>query len=245
MDTDPRLSRYRRIWESKPALRAVYADYHRRIARACRPGPTLEVGGGSGRFKEGAPDVISSDILFAPWLDLVADAQRLPFGAATLQNIVMMDVLHHLESPRRFFAEAERVLKPGGRVILLDPAITPVSRLFYTCFHPEPVELSADPLGPATPSPERDPYAANQAIPTLLFRRRPALFEQAFPSLRVLRSELLSLFVYPLSGGFRRWSLLPAHGVGVALALEDLLRPALGPLLAFRLLVVIEKAQET
>lgn len=238
---DPRLSAYREVWDRKPSLRAVYADYHRRIARACRPGPTLEVGGGSGRFKERSPEAISSDILFAPWLDLVADAQRLPFATQSLQNIVMLDVLHHLESPRSFFAEAARVLKPKGRVVLLDPAITPLSRIVYERFHPEPVDLAADPLGPAEPGRERDPYAANQAIPTLLFRRRPELFARAFPSLRVLETELLSLVVYPLCGGFRRWSLVPAFAVRPALALEELFRPLLGGAMAFRLLVVIER----
>ena len=58
----------------------------------------------------------------------------------------MVDVLHHIESPLRLFAEAARVLRPGGRLIACEPAITPLSGLFYRRFHDEPVDMSADPL---------------------------------------------------------------------------------------------------
>src|SRR5262249_40526830 len=63
-----------------------------------------------------------------------ADAHRLPFGNATFDNIVMFDVLHHLERPHLFFAEVSRVLKTGGRLVSMEPGITPVSHLFYTFF---------------------------------------------------------------------------------------------------------------
>ena len=75
----------------------------------------------------------------------------------------MFDVLHHLERPRLFFQEAERVLGPGGRVVMIEPAITPLSGLFYRNFHPEPVIMSAGPLldGPLDPMP--DAFETNQA----------------------------------------------------------------------------------
>ena len=69
---------HREIWASKPALREVYGHLYRGIAAACQPGLTIEVGGGSGSFKQFAPDVLSFDIVHEPWLDFVADAQALP-----------------------------------------------------------------------------------------------------------------------------------------------------------------------
>src|SRR3546814_18467176 len=84
----------------------------------------------------------------------------------------MLDVLHHIERPGVFFAEAARVLRPGGRLVMIEPGITPVSWLFYKLLHPEPVDMSADPLAEVAPDPARDPFAdANQALPTLLFAR--------------------------------------------------------------------------
>jgi 2-polyprenyl-3-methyl-5-hydroxy-6-metoxy-1,4-benzoquinol methylase len=42
-----------------------------------------------------------------------------------------VDVLHHLEFPVVFFREAARVLRPGGRVLMVEPAITWGSSFFY------------------------------------------------------------------------------------------------------------------
>lgn len=234
---------YRAIWDSKPVLRAVYRDWYERIVSRCRPGRTLEIGGGSGNLKDFAPDVVSTDILSADWLDAVCDAQRLPFADRSFDNVVMMDVLHHLERPVRFVEEAARVLRPGGRIIMLEPGITPLSRLFYGPFHPEPVDMAADPFVDGPTDPNRDPYDANQAIPTLLFGTSDArrTFEDRFATLRIDRVEWLSLFAYPLSGGFRPWSLIPQFLVGPVTAVETVLLPWIGRFGAFRLMTVLER----
>lgn len=234
---------YRERWLEKPVLRALYGDMYRRMAAALAPGPTLELGGGSGNFKAFAPDVIATDIVPAPWLDAVCDAQQLPFADASLGNIVLFDVLHHIERPVRFLREAVRVLGPGGRIVMCEPAITPLSGLFYRFLHPEPVVMRADPLADGPLTPGRNPFDANQAIPTLLFRRAGlAALAAALPALRPVARRRLSLFAYPLSGGFRRWTLVPAAAVGPLLRVEDALLPVLGPLMAFRLLAVLERA---
>ncbi|MEZ5670248.1 MAG: class I SAM-dependent methyltransferase [Alphaproteobacteria bacterium] len=240
-DHDP--ARYRDRWLAKPVLRALYTDMYRRMAARLVPGPTLELGGGSGNFAAFAPDVVATDIVPAPWLAAVCDAQQLPFADASFANIVLFDVLHHIERPLRFLREAARVLRPGGRIVLCEPAMTPLSRPFYTHLHPEPVDMAADPLADGPPTPGRDPFDANQAIPTLLFRRPAgrAGLAAAVPALALAECRLLSLWAYPLSGGFRRWSLVPAALVPALLRLEGLLLPLLGPLQAFRLLAVVEK----
>jgi SAM-dependent methyltransferase len=164
---DPRTAQNLRQWENKPSLRAVYQDLYRKMANECRSGLTLEIGGGSGNFKQYHQDVVTSDITTAPWLDLVADAEALPFKAGVFSNIVMFDVLHHIEFPRTFFAEAQRVLIPGGKMVMVEPAITPISWFFYRFIHQEPFDLSADPLLEGKASPSKDPYAATK--PSLLF----------------------------------------------------------------------------
>lgn len=233
---------YRAVWFGKPVLREIYGDYYRRVAGQVVPGRTLEIGGGSGNFKSFAQDVVSTDVVYAPWLDGVADAQALPFTGGSFANIVMVDVLHHIEWPVRFFGEAVRVLGHGGRIVMLEPAITPLSGIFYRHFHPEPVDMDADPLAEGERTRERDPFAANQAIPTLIAGRHRDRFEARFPALRVVRAEWLSLLAYPLSGGFRPWSALPVGLVRPLLKVEDAAAPLLGRLAAFRLLLVIERA---
>lgn len=235
------LRKQRLLWQEKPQLRAIYEDFYRQIVSACLPGTTLEIGGGSGNLKGFADEVISTDIVPAPWLDAAADAQALPFSDGSFANVVGMDVLHHIERPCRFLAEAERVLKPGGRIILVEPAITPVSGIFYRHFHPEPVVMAADPLADGPLDPDREPFDANQAVPTLLFGRYRGHFEKMFPRLRTVEVRRLSLLAYPLSGGFRPWCLVPARSINWLLNLESAIAPLVGGLMAFRLFAVIEK----
>ena len=236
------LDQHRTLWETKPVLRAVYEDCYRRIIAAClRGGRTLEIGGGIGNLKTYLPDILTMDIQFAPWLDLVADGHRLPFGNTTFRNLVLFDVLHHLERPRLFLEEAVRVLEPGGRIVVCEPAITVFSYPFYRFLHPEPLRLGEDPLAVGTLSPNRDPYDSNQAIPTRLFGRDRTRLETLIPTLHVSQYDRFSFWAYPLSGGFRPWSALPASLVSPVLKLERMLEPFLAPFMAFRLLGVIEK----
>ena len=236
------LHQHRDIWQHKPVLRAIYQDFYRRIVTSCRPGPSLEIGGGSGNLKEYVANVISTDIVAAPWLDAATDAQALAFADESFANVVGVDVLHHLEHPARFLAEGQRVLRPGGRIILLEPAISPISWMVYSLFHPEPLEMSADPLATGIPNPSRQPFDSNQAIPTLLFGRNRERLRVLFPALEIAKYERLSFLAYPLSGGFRSWSLLPLAAVRPVLSWETRMKRILGPLMAFRLFVVIEKS---
>jgi SAM-dependent methyltransferase len=212
------------------------------MAADLAPGNTLEIGGGSGNFKAFAPNTVATDIVRAPWLDVICDAQQLPFATGSFNNVVMVDVLHHIEYPIRALREISRVLRPEGRFIMCEPAITPVSGLFYRHFHPEPVDMAADPFVDGTISPDKDPFDSNQAIPTLLTGRDRERLAGAVPDLILERTERFSFFAYPLSGGFRPWSAIPEAMVSPMLKAEWAIRPFLGPLAAFRLLAVYRRA---
>ena len=100
--------------------------------------------------------------------------------------------------------------------------------------------MNIDPL--AAPSPrntERDPFDSNQAIPSLIFGRYRAEFRRRFPEFSVVYKRHLSLFAYPLSGGFQRWSLVSERAAGFLLKVEDRIERSVGPLMGFRLLVAL------
>jgi SAM-dependent methyltransferase len=222
-------------------LRLIYDDFCDRLMSECVPGPVIEIGGGIGSLKRRLPQVTSTDIQFARWLDCVADAQRLPFAAGCAANVVMIDVLHHVEVPVLFFREAARVLRPGGRLVMIEPAITLGSTLFYRLLHHEPVRMAADPLIDRQSPSSRDPYDSNQAIPTLLATRDRALFHKVFPALRITRVDWFAFAAYPLSGGFQRWSLLSAGVASRLLRIERSIERGLGRFAGFRMMMVIEK----
>jgi SAM-dependent methyltransferase len=240
---DQRQLVHRGAWQAKETLRLLYRDYHRRLLESCPDGRILDIGGGTAHIKDFRPDIISTDILSFPGIDVVADAHRLPFPDQFFSGVVMLDVLHHLERPIEFLREASRVLKSGGRLAMIEPAMTTLARQFYRRFHQEPVEMDADPFAPVAVNPDRDPFDANQAIPTLLFATSAGRerVEQIIPSLRVRSVTWLSLFAYPLSGGFQNWSLMPSALVRATLALEDKMPEIIRRQIAFRMMIVIER----
>jgi 2-polyprenyl-6-hydroxyphenyl methylase/3-demethylubiquinone-9 3-methyltransferase len=52
---------------------------------------------------------------------LCADGYQLPFASDSFDVILLVAVLEHTSEPRRVLAEARRVLKPGGRAIMVVP----------------------------------------------------------------------------------------------------------------------------
>jgi SAM-dependent methyltransferase len=243
-----RFEEHRRAWEANAALRTLYAEWYGRIAAALPPaslGPRVELGSGPGFSRAFIPDLELTDLVMAPWHDREVGAEALPHADASLGALVLFDVLHHVPSPRAFFAEAARALKPGGRVVMCEPYIGPLSYPVYKFFHEEPVDMRADPLAPTSLDRRdaRDPFDSNQAIPTTLFARARgrAAFARAFPSLEVRAVQRLAGPSYPASGGFSRGPLLPRSVWGALHALETRLPEPLYRALGFRMLVTLEK----
>lgn len=234
------LRRHRNVWTQKPILRRLYASWYQDIARWLQPGLTVEVGGGTGNLKDFSPNVLCTDIVRLPWLDALVDAQHLPFNNNSLSNIVLFDVLHHLENVRYFFDEALRVLTPKGRVVIMDPYVSALSWPIYRFLHPEPVDFTQDPFAIVTPVQGRRPFDANQAVAGIVFEQSFERFRHLYPQFVKLAHERLAFFAYPLSGGFDRPSLVPLWSLDAFLKVERWLR-GFGRMLAFRLLIVLEK----
>lgn len=234
------LRRHHTLWTKKPVLRRLYASWYLEIARYLQPGLTVEVGGGTGNLKEFSPHVLCTDLVRMPWLDALVDAQHLPFRSRSVSNVVLFDVLHHLENVRYFFDDALRVLVPSGRIVIMDPYVSALSWPIYRFLHPEPMDFKRDPLTIVAPLAQRRPFDANQAVARIVFERSYERFHRLYPQLAKIVHEHLAYFAYPLSGGFDRPSLVPLWSIDPLLRFEQWCR-RLGRLLAFRLLVVLEK----
>jgi SAM-dependent methyltransferase len=239
-----RFERHRSAWALNRPLRSLCADLYARITAELPPealGRRVELGSGPGFAREFIPGIELTDLVGAPWHDCEANAETLPFDAGSVGALVLFDVLHHLPSPSAFFAEAVRVLAPGGRIVMCEPYISALSYPVYKFLHEEPLDLGADPLAPQDAAGGRDPFDANQGIPTLLFGRGRPAFAEAFPALSIVRVQHMTGFSFPASGGFSHAPLLPWPLWSLLHRLDARLPPALMRWAAFRMLVVIER----
>jgi SAM-dependent methyltransferase len=143
---DPRTTALRRdIVRSKPFLKRIYDEWYALLAAdlPAGPGRVLELGSGAGFFGEVVPEAITSEIFPTPGIDVVLDGLRLPLADGSLRGIVMTDVFHHLPDVRRLLTEATRCVRPGGVVAMIEPWVSPWSRLVYTKLHHEPFRPDA------------------------------------------------------------------------------------------------------
>jgi len=60
-----------------------------------------------------------------------AAAEDLPFASGSFDGVFCLDVLHHVSSQQRVLSEIRRVLRPGGRVVCVEPnPIFPVNLIY-------------------------------------------------------------------------------------------------------------------
>lgn len=248
-----KLTRHREIWKKKKILRDIYLEWYRYIQKDLGKSKkiTIEMGAGSGNFKEFLPGAVAADIEFCQWLDIVFDAHYIPFKENSLGNIVMIDVLHHLADPVFFFDRAAQVLEKGGRILLIEPFPTIFSLFIYKRFHPEPFNMDVDYFDKtnnrlkSSPKPgvisKKDPWDANQAAAYLLFFKGKEKFLDHFGSnFKFVKRKRMSCLLYPASGGFENKSLIPDALVPL-FKLKEILMVPFRRLLAFRCYVVLEK----
>lgn len=204
------------IIRSKPFLRQIYHEWYSRLAEsipdAASGGDVVELGSGAGFLREYIPDLITSDVFHVPGVDRVIDAGALPFEAGELRGIVMTNVLHHLPDVERFLAEAQRCVRIGGVMSMIEPWHTAWSRMVYQKLHHEPFEPAAESWTLDGAGPLSD---ANGALPWIVFERDRQRLESSFQGWRVERVKRLMPLRYLLSGGVSMRSLMPgwSHGL--------------------------------
>lgn len=234
---------HRCILDNKKFLKRLYSEFYGHLVEAVpflSDKIVVEIGTGGGFLKSVMPQVITSDISCIPGVDLCFSAESMPFKENAVDVFYMLNVFHHIKDPRLFLSEASRCLKPGGKIVMIEPANTPWGRFIYQNFHHEKFDTgsgwSIDGAGPLSSS--------NSAMPYIIFIRDRKLFESRFPALRVQKLYFHTPFSYLISGGFSMRQLLPGFLFKVVRGIEFVLSP-LSKYLGMFMTIEIEKTTET
>lgn len=213
-----------KIVQKKPFLKKLYIDFYKQFRRAVpdfEKKVLVELGSGGGFIKEVIGSVITSDILELPNVDKVFSAVSIPFEEASVDAFFMFDVLHHIADPKAFFKEALRCLKVSGKIVMIEPANTLWARFIYRNFHHERFDTQAkwelEETGPLS--------QGNGAIPWIIFSRDRKIFENEFPSLRIVNMRNHTPLRYLLSGGLTLRQLVPSFTYPLIKAVEYGLSP--------------------
>jgi SAM-dependent methyltransferase len=193
----------------KGFLKKIYISWYRElltIVKELPKGKIIEIGSGGGFLKDIDARVITSDILPFSHCDLTFSAEMMPFEDNSVSAIFMIDVLHHIPESKRFFAEAQRILIPEGRIMMIEPANTAFSRFIFRNFHHENFDSSAKEWNFPTSGPLS---GANGALPWMIFTRDYSNFKILFPELIKEKIRLHTPFAYLVSGGLTFKSLFP------------------------------------
>jgi SAM-dependent methyltransferase len=235
---DPRVTQLRaRIIREKGFLRKLYLEWYSLLLAAVPGGPgrIVELGSGAGFLKDCLPEAITSEVLSLPGVDVRLDARDLPFAQGGLKAILMVDVFHHIPDVPTFLSEAQRCLRPGGVLAMIEPWVTPWSRLVYARLHHEPF----DPHAPNWRLPDAGPLTgANSALPWIVFERDKHYFTRRYRRLSLSCVKPGFPFTYLLSGGISLRSLAPGRCYGLCRGLERACGPLERGLACFAFIVV-------
>jgi SAM-dependent methyltransferase len=164
----------------------------------------VELGAGIGASRDfiQARSLILTDFSNGDWLDEVGvDALNTPFKNSTFDFVIASNMIHHVSHPSKFMFECERILKPGGLLLIQEIHTSLMMRLILRIMRHEGFDETIDVFDENSPCNDPlDPWSANCSVPKLLFDNHEK-FCLSFPNWSVAFDVNTEFLTFLNSGG--------------------------------------------
>lgn len=243
IDSSKRIDVHDLIFNGKQSIKDIFDEWHSlflSFEKKYFSGNGLRVEFGSGIYplKSTDKNIISSDIVFSNRVDLILNAENMNLKDQSVKTIFMQNVFHHIGNPEKFFLEANRVLKVGGGIIMIEPYFNFLSSLIYSNISENEF---FDKKQASWVNNTKSMSGANQALSHNIFIRDSYIFKNKFGNFEILKISPLNNYLrYLFSGGLNFKQLFPSSLFFILKIIEYLLRP-FNKLLAIHYCIVIKK----
>ena len=230
---------HRNIIKKKVFLHKLYLEYYEIFKENTKDIPDgfkIEIGAGGGFLKEVINDVITSDVLELQGVDKAFFAEKIPYPDKSIAAFFLLNTLHHLKEPDKFFSEVNRCLKPGAKIIMIEPTNTLFSRLFFKYIHHEQFDEKKDKWKVDGEGRLAD---ANNAMPWIIFIRDREKFLTKYPDLEIIQINKHTPFRWFLGGGLSYRQLVPSASFGFFTKIDKLFQNISGSFMT----IVIKKSE--
>jgi SAM-dependent methyltransferase len=164
----------------------------------------IEVGCGTGVSKEyiKSDKYFISDYTDNDWLDYkMIDALSTGFEDNTFDFIISSNMVHHVPYPIKFFDEMERIIKPGGKLIIQEINCSLSMQYLLRIMRHEGFDFTINVFDKSIICTDpNDLWSANCAIPNLLFDNKEK-FESNVKNFKIIEYSYSEFFTFINSGG--------------------------------------------
>ncbi len=228
VDAEDTIAAHRRMIEAKPLLYRHYVRWYRECLPAyvetkALEGALVEIGSGAGFLDKFIPDLVKTDVVPSAYTTRVVDAMHMDFRDSELRALFLIGVFHHIPQPALFLREAVRCLRPGGRLVLIEPTNNPFQR--FLAKHLDHYEYYDDTIADWINGTDGRMSRANLSMAWVIFFRDQARFASEFPALRLLKVRYHTFLSYILSGGMTYRSFLPSFAAPLVDGVEAIASP--------------------
>ena len=193
-------------FHKKKKLKKSYETIYKIIKKNIKKNHNnLEIGSGFGYLKNYIKKLTTSDYPRNKFVDLEINAYAID-NKIKYDNIILIDVLHHFEHPKRALSQLSKILNKDGKLIIADVHLGILPKIIFKLFHHEPVNMKNQ-ISLIEKKINKPDYFANQSYyQRIILNNEHEIRSKLYDLIKVYQ---WSDFRYICTGGFSNKQHLP------------------------------------